>query len=432
MSELLGKKVSRRRLVQTTAAGAAFAAAHRFNVVSAQGAQKFTALMWSNSPTIDENFKNRARMFNEAHAGQFEVDLQFLPYDQYWQKIQLAYAANKPYDIYFWDVQAYGHYKNNLLLPLQPMIDAAGLFDAAQYPTELFQPWKFDGQNFYALPENFQTNGLYYNKTLFDQAGLAVPDETWTWDQVVEAARALTQRRGERVTQWGMTLGNLGVWWGLQTLSWAKGTAFMDKQIEPTKFQMSEPANIETLKFAQDLIHVEGVAPSPAVAEQSADTTNFASGRVGLLLEGSWAISGYRDVPFEWGMAPIPKLGENRVPPYWMGGWVIAKNSPAPEAAFEWARWSATDYQSQMAQDHDWIPIRNDARTSDAMVSGMPAGFQQVVDALSTARLGDFYTTNNQQIWTEAFDPNLTQLYTGEVTPEQAAKAIDDKANSLL
>ena len=56
MSELFTKKLNRRRLVQTGAAAGAFAAAHRFNIVSAQGAQKVTALMWSNSPTIDENF----------------------------------------------------------------------------------------------------------------------------------------------------------------------------------------------------------------------------------------------------------------------------------------------------------------------------------------------------------------------------------------
>lgn len=248
----------------------------------------------------------------------------------------------------------------------------------------------------------------------------------------MEAPRGLTQRRGERVTQWGMTLGNLAVWWGLQTLSWAKGTAFVDQQVEPTKFMFNDPANVETLKFAQDLIHVEQVAPSPAVTESSPDTTGFASGRIGMQLEGSWAISGFRELPFEWGMAPLPQLNGTRVPPYWMGGWVIAKNSAVSEAAFEWARWSATDYQPTMAQEHDWIPIRNDARTSEAMVSGMPAGYQQVIDALPNARLGDFYTTNVQQIWVEAFDPNLAQLFNGEATPEAVAKAIDEKANAML
>lgn len=432
MSELFTKKLNRRRLVQTGAAAGAFAAAHRFNIVSAQGAQKVTVLMWSNSPTIDANFENRAAMFNEAHAGQIEVDLQFLPYTEYWQKVQLAYAANKPYDVYFWDVQAYGHFKNNLLLPLQPMIDAAKVYDPAQYPTDLFTAWQFDGQSLYGMPENLQTNGLYYNKTLFDAAGLAVPDDTWTWQQVVEAAKGLTQRRGERVTQWGMTLGNLGVWWGLQTISWAKGAAFFDKAIEPTKFQFSDPMNVETLKFAQDLIHTEGVAPTPAVTANSPDTTNFASGRIGMVFEGSWNISSFAELPFEWGIVPGPKWGETRVVPYWMGGWVIAKASPVAEAAFEWARWSATDYQPQMAADHDWIPIRNDDRASEAMLSGMPAGFKQVTDALAEARLGDFYSANNQQIWTEAFDPNLTQLYNGEKSPEDTAAAIDAAANALL
>ncbi len=91
-------------------------------------------------------------------------------------------------------------------------LDAAGLFDPAQYPVDLFAPWKLDGTNYFAVPENLQTMALYYNKTLFDAQGMAVPDDTWTYDMVVEAARALTVRRGNRITQYGLILGDLASW----------------------------------------------------------------------------------------------------------------------------------------------------------------------------------------------------------------------------
>ncbi|MDP9364727.1 MAG: sugar ABC transporter substrate-binding protein, partial [Chloroflexota bacterium] len=398
----------------------------------AQGGQRVRALMWQNSPTINENFDKRVQMFNQAHAGEIEVALEFLPYDEYWQKLQLAYSAGDPYDIYFWDVQAYGHYKRDQLLNLQPLADAAGLYDPAQYPTELFQPWKLDGQNFFALPENFQTSAFYYNKTLFDQAGIPVPDDTWTWQRVVEVARELTVRNGDRVSQWGLHLGNLALWWGLQTISWAQGDAFMDRAVEPTRFQFSNPANVEALRFVQGLIHTEKVAPAPTENEQEADAIGFGSGRTAMQLEGSWAIAERRELPFEWGLAPLPKWGETRVPPYWIGGWVIAKESEVPEAAFEFARWSATDYQPTMATDHDWIPIRTPDRESEAMLDGMPAGFPGVTQALLGARLGDFYSANNQQIWVEVFDPNFERLLTNNQTPEETAKNIDEGANALL
>lgn len=54
---------------------------------------KIRALMWSNGPVIDENFKVRAQMFNDTFKGQYDLDLQLLPYDQYWPRIDLAYGS---------------------------------------------------------------------------------------------------------------------------------------------------------------------------------------------------------------------------------------------------------------------------------------------------------------------------------------------------
>ncbi|CAN5547008.1 hypothetical protein BH09CHL1_BH09CHL1_07690 [soil metagenome] len=436
-------KFDRRRLIQGAAAGAAIAATPK--LVSAapgsssapalkrgQDVQKVRGLMWSNSPTIDDHFKARAAAFNEAQAGKIELDLELLPWDEYWQKIQLAYSANEPYDIYYWDIQAYGHYKNDLLLNVQPMVDAAGLYSADEYPTELFDVWKFDGANLYALPENIQTVALYYNKTLLDAAGIAAPDSTWTWDQVVEAGTALTVKDGRRVSQYGLSLGVLSTWWGLQTLSWAKGSAFVDAIVEPTKFQFSDPINIETLKWAQDLIQTAGIVPNPAESAQSGDTNTFQSGRVAISVHGSWDVSGFAELPFEWGMTSLPLLDGNRVVPYWMGGWVITKDSKVPEGAFEWARWSASEYQPTMSAEHDWIPIRTADREAATTFEGLPEGMREMVDATASAKLGDFYTENAQEIWSQAFTPNFDQLFNGAQSPEDTAKNIDEAGNALL
>ena len=439
--------LNRRRLIQTSTASAALAgaglasrstlaapsgsrrAAHATN----QDATQVSALMWSNNPIIDGHFEDRMNAFNEAHDGQIQVNLEFLPYDQYWQKLQLAYASGGDlYDVYFWDVQAYGHFKNDLILNLQPMIDAAGALDPAEYPVELFEPWKLDGTNMYAMPENFQTNALYFNKDLFDADGIPYPTEEWSWEEAVEVAKTLTKRDGDRVTQWGMSMGNLAIWWGLQTISWAKGDAFFDKQLEPTKFQFSNPVNVETLDFARALVNDHQVAPKPSVAEENADLSGFGSGRVGFQLEGSWALSSYAELPFNWGMVPGPMVEGNRVVPYWLGGWVIAKESEVAEAAFEWARWSGDEYQDQMAAERDWIPVKNSARESEATTQGLPEGYRAVIDALASAKIGDVYSENTQQIWVEVFDPGLTSLLEENRDPAEVAAEMDEKANEML
>jgi multiple sugar transport system substrate-binding protein len=128
----------------------------------------------------------------------------------------------------------------------------------------------------------------------------------------------------------------------------------------------------------------------------------------------------------------MPKWGDTRVPPFWFGGWVIPKASQVADAAFAFARWSATDYQKTMATDHDWIPIQKEARHSPEMQQGLPAGLQGVLAAIDTAQLGDIYHRNGQKILAEVLGPTLEQLWLNKVTPEEAAKQIEEKANPLL
>jgi multiple sugar transport system substrate-binding protein len=397
------------------------------------GNGKIRVLAWSNGPTIDANFKRRVKAFNQANKGKIEATLQLLPYDQYWQKIQLAYSARQPYDIYYWDVQAYGHYKKGLLADLQDRIDDSPLVDPTTYPVKLYEPWKFDGSSMFGCPENVQSMVFFYNKALFDEAGVNYPDDTWTWDDVLAAADKMTVRKGNKTTQWGMTTGALTIWWGLQPLSWAQDTAFVDKELEPTKFQMSDPRNVASMKFVQDLIYTHRVAPTAAQSEAFAqDVGPFATGKVAMSADGGWNISAYQQLDFEWAIAPLPKFGTKRVAPYWLGGWNIPKATKTQDAAFAFAQWSASGFQEQMAKDHDWIPLRTTERESNAMLDGMPDGFAESIKQLDSSRIGDIYHANNLQIVEEVFNPTFEQLWNNRMTPEQAAKQIDEKGNALL
>jgi multiple sugar transport system substrate-binding protein len=230
-----------------------------------------------------------------------------------------------------------------------------------------------------------------------------------------------------------MSLGAMGQWWGVQTLAWAMGGSFVDKPVEPTRFQVTNAPNVEAMKFLQDLIWTHKVAPNAEQASAVAQDSNiFLTGKIAMVPDGSWLISAFQQAGFQWDMAPMPKWGDTRVPPFWFGGWVIPKGSQVKDAAWAFARWSATDYQKTMATDHDWIPIQKEARESAEMQQGMPAGLQPVLAAINNAQLGDIYHRNGQKILAEVLGPTLEQLWLNKVTPEEAAKQIDEKAAPLL
>lgn len=388
---------------------------------------------WSNGPTIDNNFKKRVQLFNKQFAGKFTAKINFMPYDQYWQKVDLQYAAHKPFDIYYWDVQAYAQYKKGLIFDEQPVINRTAMVDPAKYPVKLYDPWKFDGKNLYCVPENVQTMAFFYNKTHFDEAGLDYPDATWTWDKVIETAPKLQKSSGGKVTRWGMDIGALGIWWGIQTLAWAAGTAFVDKPLEPTKFQLTDPRVVESLRYVQDMMWKKHVAPRPderaAVAQNNG---GFASGAYSMIADGGWSIASYQQMKDDWGIAALPLYKGKSIAPYWLGGWVIPEDSAALTAAQTFAIWSATTFQSQMAKDHDWVPLQNAARQSPEMLKGMPDGFAEATKGIEEARIGDIYTTNMQQIFNEVFGNNLDQLFNNKLTPEACAQKMQDAGTKLL
>jgi len=85
-----------------------------------------------------------------------------------------------------------------------------------------------------------------------------------------------------------------------------------------------------------------------------------------------------------------------------------------------------------MAAQQDWIPVQNAARASSAATDGLPEGYRDVIDALESAKIGDVYSLNTQQIWTEVFDPNMQKLLNDNQPAADVAKALDEGANKIL
>ncbi|MFQ9480465.1 MAG: extracellular solute-binding protein [Oscillospiraceae bacterium] len=66
----------------------------------------------------------------------------------------------------------------------------------------------------YGVPKDKDTVCLVYNKEMFDQAGVAYPDENWTWDDLTEASQKIYDCH-RQVRLHGL----------LPTTSWATGTS---------------------------------------------------------------------------------------------------------------------------------------------------------------------------------------------------------------
>src|SRR5699024_11453525 len=86
---------------------------------------------------------------------------------------------------------------NDMLLNLTDKIAESDLVDVSKYPDDIKNLYTYEDK-VYAVPKDVDTIALWYNKTMFDEAGIPYPDETWTWDKLVEVAKQLTKPDGSQ------------------------------------------------------------------------------------------------------------------------------------------------------------------------------------------------------------------------------------------
>jgi multiple sugar transport system substrate-binding protein len=124
--------------------------------------------------------------FRKEHP-EIEVDIQLTPFATYWTRLQTSIIGGGAPDV-FWmnapNIAKFARY--GTLLPLSQRLRAAGV-TLAEHPPNLVRLYQYGGEQF-AVPKDYDTISLFYNRELFDKAGIAYPDETWTWQHVLDAA----------------------------------------------------------------------------------------------------------------------------------------------------------------------------------------------------------------------------------------------------
>lgn len=155
-----------------------------------------------------------------------------------------------------------------------------------------------------ALPTDVTANGMIYNKTAFDKAGVAVPtspDDIWTWDEFVTAVKTVMEKGG---VQYGMVIDNPSHRWS--TILYEFGGRF----VTPEGPAFNSPEAIAAINLTKSLFD-DGVVPKSTWLGGEDPNNLFRSGQVAVHLSGNWMLTNYRDniKDFEWGVTynPIQK-----------------------------------------------------------------------------------------------------------------------------
>jgi sn-glycerol 3-phosphate transport system substrate-binding protein len=212
-----------------------------------------------------------------------------------------------------------------------------------------------------ALPFNRSTPILYWNGSMLEKARLTVPD---TWDALRDAAKALTNRSGDRVSTWGLECPIS--WWFWIALMGQAGGEVMRQDGYPL---LGEEAGVEALQLWQRMVHEDRTMRPPPGRDYNAwQVTNqdFLAGRAAMIYTSTAFLRYLEDnATFPVRAAPLPGFRRRAVP---TGGtfFVVMRRAPEGEkrAAWDFLRWMMLPDQTiEWATSTGYMPVATAAVT---------------------------------------------------------------------
>ena len=193
------------------------------------------------------------------------------------------------------------------------------------YPEDAWhavQPHIVHEGRMYGFPGNANARGIWYNKKIFDEAGVPYPTGDWTWQDFIEIGQRMTVRnkRGQ-IIRFAM----IGYWdWKIALYQWG-GNIF---NAEGTRCTLDSPEAMEAAQFMQDLVYKYEVMPTPSQEMALSSTGGWGSGTIALFgaeksamaMGGRWWLCILRNESYsnlDLGAVEIPAGPSRRI---WGGG----------------------------------------------------------------------------------------------------------------
>ena len=386
--------------------------------------------------SLDEKIVNE-RIIEEFHKEYpgIKVNLEYIPSaGDYWTKIDTMFLGGNAPDVLYGHPHNFANWASkDLLLDLDPYFaqDADFFYDEEKFIVEMYDSFKWNGKHI-ATINGSDTFLLFYNKDMFDAAGVAYPDDDWTWDDFVAAGKKLTILEGDN-KQFGFTVPG----WPYPALSivFSHGGSLFDNMNNPQEVTFNSPETVAGLQFVQDLIYTYQIAPTAQDTETLGGS--FDTGKVAMDITGMWAVVNRKNITdFKWDIANMPLApGQPRRTIAFYAGYAVNKDTANPDLAWEFAKYFQSDTAQKLLAELGLITVINHQIASSdevLMGEGMPEHHVLRVTSVDYADSGYAYLTNLSEINSKAVQPTFDQLIANTIDPATAAENIHLEIEKLF
>ena len=309
----------------------------------------------------DKNQKVAMENLKEAYEksqDKVTVKLQLTPYKEYWNKLEASATGGTAPDVFWVNVLHLDSYLDGqILADITDAVKGSDINDG--FAKVLVNNYVRDGKN-YAVPKDFDTNALWYNKELFDKAGVAYPTDDMTYEDLKALCKELKDKLPKGVYPFACPV-DFQTWY-YQTV-YANGGYILNEDATATGYD--DPKTQEGIQCWIDMIN-EGYAPSAAaLAETSADAM-FEGQQVAMSFAGSYMVPQYVQndvITDKIDCVEIPSFNGKEANCINGLGYAVYSQSKNIEAATDFAIWlGSTEAQKIQGETGVVISARTDSQ----------------------------------------------------------------------
>lgn len=390
---------------------------------------ELTFTIWGNeqhAEMYDELFKEFT-----GENPHIKVKIESIPFPDYQQKLSVLAAGKELPDIGWVSEQMVAQFiDNNILSDISAFQDDSE-FDIDDFIPSTLELWKNDGK-LLGLPFSTPPMIMYFNKTLFDEAGLETPLELakkdeWTWEQFEETAKAVSSGEG--------TDRNYGARFYVDWTNFSAipshtvaygGSMFSD---DMTSFTWNSPEGVNTFEMLDRMLFKDKSHVPPG------ESVNFESGQVAMFTGMYSYLANVRGITdFEWDIAPMPKGSKGRAPLLGQAGVVAFEGSKHPEEAKELLKFLGSKTGIQ-AQSTFFVPARKSVLESDEFINVPNNPPRESIQLAMIDQMNNGYFYPVHENWTKIESEMINgfdKLFSQMASPAEILKEMEEGVSPLL
>lgn len=358
------------------------------------------------------------------------------PWGDFTKKITTQIAGGNAPDIWFQENAAVlGYGAMGAAEDLTPFI--ARDLNTEEYSSALFSAK--DGDKVWGAPHGGNPIALAYNKDLFDAAGVPYPTDSWTYDDMINAAKTLTKdNNGDGKTDvYGLITG-FGITDGW--FPWIKSGGGQALDETKTNAVFNDDKSLKGITEWFNTVNTYKISPSRAAMNELGGTAQMFGNGMGAMMflqysQGATVLNvNFPDLNYDTVKIPSGFDGSPRVVPNIGNSWIIYSKAKAEnkEAAWTFLKYYLSyEAQKLVAASGATLPVNNQALAELDNTGSKPLNKKAYTEGVDEAGV----TLDENKCWNEwrtAAQPIFDDIIDGNTDAAAGLKDIHDKVQKVL